>query len=256
MVGEICHDLEERCTTAEEPFREEEAKNNQLRQEVSDMNERNKELQGHIVERDLLLESLEADKTESDSALNLARSEIEMLFTRVDKLEQELVTTKNAARDEVNRIKAESDSRELEIRASLASKQSNVEELDASLLKSKNFIKSLQSEVASARADIAELQGNYEALDSSLEDFQKKLRTEGRLKEEANRNAEKAEADKNRLINELNNLQTTQKDLIAHFDLRCERNDAETDTLKRELEALMASHMLASKQSLEKVRFV
>ena len=163
VVSSICHDLEERCESAEQPLREELEKRGRLQQEYDSLLKAYEELQGRINDRNLLCDSFESENGELKETLTAMRTETHLLSQQISGLESQLRDVGAQKIAEISRLEDQLSRDDLAYRAELAAKEEEIEDLT--------------NENEEARQQFDCLQSNLDSMEQNL-----KLSTDDRAK--------------------------------------------------------------------------
>jgi predicted nucleic acid-binding Zn-ribbon protein len=253
LVGSICSDLEQRCLTAEEPFRKEEARSQKLQQHIEELQEQKNRLQGQLVERDMILESLETDKNDTEDSLKEAQVEKEQLLARIGAAERKLQDVTNASREHIDTLKTEYDTRELNLRAALADKVSTVEDQQIMLAASKDKITALHSDVESAKSCASKLQEQIQPLEVHLQQCRQDLAIEQKARTEADIKIQSIENDKEDVMCELNNMLQKHQESVSQFNAQRSKCEEQIVSLKGDIESLRSCHAATIEQISDKM---
>ena len=182
LIGDICHDLEERCATAEQPFRKAQSRVETLERDLAHAMAQRKDLETQVVDYNLRFNDLETRVLETEESL---QADNERLNIQVQALEEKLKQTEDGARSGMNDIRSDYDSKELELRAALAAKECYSEELAAHLEVSEKRCLELEASFTSYKAEVASLQTEQEAIKRDFNSRSRQLEKEINLKSEA-----------------------------------------------------------------------
>jgi predicted nucleic acid-binding Zn-ribbon protein len=259
LVGEICHDLEERCATAEEPLRQEQERSKQLQQEIDMLAEEKSILQEQHTESSMHVESLERQKIEIEACLSEEQSHAERLFSRAESLERNLRETKEAAEEELRQVRESANEREMELRASLGAHKCTVEDLEEELEEfkgraeglekelevSKKAGESFQKDLKTAETNLSKLEGNLKTLRQSFKDSQAQLEIQSLVNKQIKTEMQTVEDKNNQVLTELSDLHEKHQDLIAQSDRQRAGFEVDIEKAKQQVESLILSHNLA-----------
>lgn len=96
-MGDVCRDLEVRCENAEQPFREEEAKSQNLRAKLAEMENRNAELVAKMEGYDHTIIDLKAETCQWKEQTDAAEERSSTILANLQQLQQEVKRTKEQA---------------------------------------------------------------------------------------------------------------------------------------------------------------
>jgi chromosome segregation ATPase len=242
LVEDICHDLEERCDNAEEPFKKEQIRAETLEREISGLKGQKNKLYGQLVERDMLLESLETEKTDTEDSLRSVQVENEQLLARVSDLECSLRDENKAVETEIKRLKTEGESRELDLRAQLATKDSVADDLETRIAEAELQIKDLEANLTSTKCRASELEDKSRVLEVNLDNFERQLNSEKDSRAETEIAYQKTQENRDNLSLALQDSITRYEEASSRFDDQCRRHKSEVEDLKAEMEQLQSRH--------------
>jgi chromosome segregation ATPase len=245
LVGDICDDLEQRCLKAEEPFRQEQENVQELRQQLDELREQKSRLQGQLIERDMILDSLETNRTETEDTLNAVQLENAQLLARVDDSERKIQTATRAAQDEINTLKKEGDRKEFDLRAALAAKASIVEDQDMKLKGSEERIKTMHSDTELARSCSAGLQEQIQSLEAELRHCRHDLQAEQTAKTNVDIRMQRIGDQNDILTKEIGEIKQSHQGAVSLFEEQRHGFEKQHESLKGELESLVSNHAVA-----------
>lgn len=261
LVGEMCHDLEERCAISEEPLRQEQERTKSLQKELATLLEEKTVLKEDYTESIMHIDSLERQKSEVEACLSEEQNQTEQLFSRIDCLERNLRETKEAAQEELRRTRESDNDKEMELRASLGALRCTVEDLEEDLKESKEktervneeltaskeAIESLQSDLDSAEANLTELRANLESLNESFRDSQAQLETQTLLKEQMQVEVKIVKDKSEQVSIELSDLHERHQDLVAQSERQHSAFEDEIERARQQMESTLSSHNVVIK---------
>ncbi|KAE9990054.1 hypothetical protein EG327_001906 [Venturia inaequalis] len=259
LVGEICHDLEERCITTEEPLRKEKEKTKQVQQEMATLIEEKNTLKDQYTESNMHVESLERQKSEVEACLSEEQDQTERLSSRINSLEQDLHKIKEDAENELRQLRESGNEKEMELVASVGALQctieelhevskasvNEIEELGQELRVSRKVNQSLQADLDSTDAKLAELEGNLESLNQSLRESQAQLETQLSLNQQIEAKMQAVQDEKEQVIAELSASRENHLALISQSDQQRSAFQDELEKYKQQIESAVSSHNLA-----------
>lgn len=248
LLGDICQDLEQRCQSAEEPFRQEQQKTEKLQKEVSEAGRENSDLRGQLVERDMLLESLESTKTEAEERLRSVQLENEQLLISIDGLERVLREVSAATEAEIKRINDASEVKEIGLRAELAAKDSATADLESQIEQAERQSANLKVELVSSQHRVSELEDGYRILEVDLHAYAQKLELGNKSTMELETNLRKAQEDCETLSLALHDSKTRYDEACYRFDEQCSRHRSDLENVKIEIEQLESTNKVALQQ--------
>lgn len=259
LVGDICHDLEERCVNIEEPLRQEKEKTRKVQQEMATLLEEKNMLRDQYAESNMHVESLERQNSEVEACLSEEQNQSERLILRIESLERDLRDMKKAAEDELRQALESGNGKEMELMASLGDLRCTLEGLDEDLNESKKqteefkqrlrtseeINQSLQSVLDSKEARLAELESSLELLGRSSRQVQAQLDTQNSLNQEFQAEIRKVQDEKEQTMAELAALRGKHQDLISQSDQQRTAFQDELEKSKQQTELAISSHNLA-----------
>jgi hypothetical protein len=267
LVGEICHDLEERCATAEEPLHQEQERTKQLQREMATLVEKKSILQDQYTESSMHVESLERQKSEVEACLSEEQSHTERLFSRVESLERNMREAEEAAEDELRQVREGANEKEMELRASLGARQCTIEDLEEELKELKGKTEgiegelkvnteatgSLQMDLVYAKAELAELEKDFKSLDQDFRGSQAQLEAQTLLNMQIKAEIQTAEVKSERVLAELSDLRENYQDLVAQSDHQRAAFEDDIEKAKQQMQSLISSHNLAVEEMSTRV---
>ncbi|TID17144.1 hypothetical protein E2P81_ATG09698 [Venturia nashicola] len=259
LVGEICHDLEERCNTTEEPLRKEKEKTKKVQQEVAILLEEKDMLQDQYGKSNMHVESLERQKSEVEACLAEEQDQSGRLFSRIESLERDLRETKETAEQELRQIRESGNGKEMEFLASLRALECTAEDFEDELRESKKqnealkqalgaseqVKQSLQADLNSADRKLAELEGNLGSLDRSFRETEAQLKQQCSLNQQVEAEMRTVQDKKEQIISELSALSEHHQALTSQSEQQRSAFQDELEKYKQQLESTVSSHELA-----------
>ncbi|KAK5002122.1 hypothetical protein LTR28_011808, partial [Elasticomyces elasticus] len=128
-VADICYDLEQRCEDVETPLRAERERLQTLQGQHDKVLQDFSDLEAGLVDRDLRIVSLTAERDQAIEDLQSQENEREALFTRVEQLESQLRDTNKNADDVLIAMRKAKDDQRLEFLSTIACKEEGLDEL-------------------------------------------------------------------------------------------------------------------------------
>ncbi|KAK4989460.1 hypothetical protein LTR50_003203 [Elasticomyces elasticus] len=128
-VADICHDLEQRCEDVETPLRAERERLQTLQGQHDKVLQDFSDLEARLVDRDLRIASLTAERDQAIEDLQSQETEREALFTRVEQLESQLRDTNKNADEVLIAMRRAKDDQRLEFLSTIACKEDALDEL-------------------------------------------------------------------------------------------------------------------------------
>jgi hypothetical protein len=253
LVGNICNDLERRCSMAEEPFRKEEAKTQKLQRQVEELRDQKNCLQGQILEREMILESLETGKIRAEDSLKDVQLENEQLLARIGDSERKLRDATTTGQAEIDTLRANYDKEELDLRAELASKASIIEDQEMKLVEANERFTVLGLDVSSAKSCVSKIRSQLQSLEADLQHCRQGLETEEIAKKEAHDRIRTIENDKRILAHELKDTQQKHQESVSQFDSYRRECELQNEAFKGEIERLTSSHATTIEQMTHKL---
>ncbi|KAK6003096.1 hypothetical protein QM012_000941 [Aureobasidium pullulans] len=177
----ICHDLEARCESVEEPLRLERQKYTGLEKRYADLNKAYGELEGQVMDRDLRINALETENDRHENDLAASSQETRDLLQRIDTITRELQEANHNAQREIDQLKRERQDMEVQHATNVACKQEAFEQLREQLHQARLDVEELRSELSNTMQSRKHDNTEYEKLQVEKEQLEQQLQ-EGRGK--------------------------------------------------------------------------
>ncbi|KAF3040261.1 hypothetical protein E8E12_003734 [Didymella heteroderae] len=241
-VAQICHDLETRCNTVEEPLRQEKARSRELEQRVDELSEQVSSLESQAADDRFHLDGLEDEK------LGLAE-EKDQISARLDELRMRFEETNRDADEALRKATEEFNARELELRSTILNHEEQFQAREGTVRELSGTLSEVRSSLEHTEEELRALGNRYEDLQSRLGDTGRQLDDE---REANSRQSEEILRLRERSINLEHQLQTAESEIevitgqlsdleVSHQELRRSADEA-----FRDLEAKYTADMEAS----------
>ncbi|KAI5211868.1 hypothetical protein AUEXF2481DRAFT_26781 [Aureobasidium subglaciale EXF-2481] len=171
----ICHDLEARCESVEEPLRLERQKFTGLEKRYADLNKSYGELEGQVMDRDLRINALESENDRHENDLAASSQETRDLMQRIDVITRELQEASHKAQRDIDQLKKEKQDQEVQHATAIACKQEAFEQVREQLHQAKSEIENLRSELDNTMESRRHDNSEYEKLLSEKEQVEQQL---------------------------------------------------------------------------------
>ncbi|KAI4746403.1 hypothetical protein E4T50_03294 [Aureobasidium sp. EXF-12298] len=171
----ICHDLEARCESVEEPLRLERQKFAGLEKRYADLNKAYGELEGQVMDRDLRINALEAENDRHENDLAASSQETRDLLQRIDTITRELQEANHNAQRDIDQLKQERQDLEVQHATSIACKQEAFEQIREQLHQARLDVEDLRSELSNTMESRRHDNTEYERLQSEKEHLEQQL---------------------------------------------------------------------------------
>jgi predicted nucleic acid-binding Zn-ribbon protein len=215
----ICHDLEARCESVEEPLRLERQKFADLETRSEALNKAYGDLEGQVMDRDLRINALEAETDRHDTDLAAASQESRELTRRIDKLTRELQEANHNARQDIERLRQENQGLEVQHATAIACKQEAFENVREQLHQARLDAENLRTELGNTEESRRHTHTEYEKLQAENE------RLEHQLLENQNRIVQ-IEEERTTLLEGHSMLEQDMRKLQQEIDERQKRCDS------------------------------
>jgi len=181
-VGQVCRDLEERCAKAEEPFREEQARYKDLQARYDELSAHTSDLEAQAVDRSLVLEAMEVEKTQVEGHLRTVESENDELLERVEELQGLVKEANEDAERSLHAVRLDFDRNMIEFQATRASKDEalQAERVERQAIEQERH--DLKSEVQVAKQETAQLQSVRATLQDDIQRLRHELDSESAIR--------------------------------------------------------------------------
>ena len=155
MVGDVCRDLELRCTEAERPLREEQSRSQELRAHLEAAQGNVVELEGQARVREHEIISLTSERTELLDQIETHKDRLKGLEAKLDNRRQEFDQAQSDADIAVQTVIENARQRDLAYLATLTGKDQVFEEQSSKLAASGSRVKDLECEISQLKAEVA-----------------------------------------------------------------------------------------------------
>ncbi|KAF1934277.1 uncharacterized protein M421DRAFT_97228 [Didymella exigua CBS 183.55] len=229
-VAQICQDLETRCSTVEEPLRQEKARSQELEQRVQELSEQVSSLESQAADDRFHLDGLEDEK------LGLA-DEKDRVSARLDELRMQMKEANRDADMALRIAREEFNARELELRSTILNHEEQLQTRESSLRELNSTLSKVRNTSEHTEEELRALGERYEDLQTRLGDTSRQLDDERVAKFQQ---SEEILRLKERGINLECQLQTTELELeaiteqlsgleVSHQELRQSSDEALRD---------------------------
>jgi predicted nucleic acid-binding Zn-ribbon protein len=171
----ICHDLEARCDSVEEPLRLERQKFTGLEKRYADLNKAYGELEGQVMDRDLRVNALEAENDRHENDLAASSQETRDLMQRIDTLARELQEANYNAQRDIDQLKQERQDSEVQHATAIACKQEAFEQIREQLHQARSDAEDLRSELGNTMESRKHDNSEFEKLRSEKDHLEQQL---------------------------------------------------------------------------------
>ncbi|KAE8354243.1 hypothetical protein BDV28DRAFT_131334 [Aspergillus coremiiformis] len=156
-VEEICYDLEHRCSSIEAPLRAVEEERHKISLEAEELKRHNDELELQLRHASSTIAELQQDMSQLETHAEAATARIEELSASLDAARVELEDQRRNSHEAANRDRENARTKELDLIASMAEKEEQLEQL--------------QEEVHEQREENDQLQQTLEAISKERDDI-------------------------------------------------------------------------------------
>jgi hypothetical protein len=171
----ICHDLEARCESVEEPLRLERQKFTGLEKRYGELNKAYGELEGQVMDRDLRINALEAENDRHENDLVASSQETRDLMQRIDTLARELQEANHNAQRDIDQLKRERQDSEVQHATAIACKQEAFEQIREQLHQARSDAEDLRSELGNTMESRKHDNTEYERLQTEKDHLEQQL---------------------------------------------------------------------------------
>ncbi|KAI4731286.1 hypothetical protein E4T49_00889 [Aureobasidium sp. EXF-10728] len=171
----ICHDLEARCESVEEPLRLERQKFTGLEKRYADLTKAYGELEGQVMDRDLRINALEAENDRHENDLAASSQEARDLMQRIDTVTRELQEANHNAQRDIDQLKHEKQDLEVQHATNVACKQEAFEQVREELHQARSDAEHLCSELSKTMETRRHDNNEYENLQLEKEHLEQQL---------------------------------------------------------------------------------
>lgn len=204
MVGDVCRDLELRCTEAERPLREEQSKCQELRAHLEAARGKVAELEEQARVREQGIISLTSERTELLEQIRAHETCLKGLEAKLESIRQEFDQAQADADIAVRTARENTRQRDLAYLATLTGKDQVIEEESSKLATSEIRVKDLEYEMIQVKAQVASHAETTQAQQKVIEELNSGIATAKDL-------ADSQEAT-------INGLRESERDLISSRD--------------------------------------
>ncbi|KAJ9641493.1 hypothetical protein H2199_005463 [Coniosporium tulheliwenetii] len=177
-VDQICRDLEERCKNAEAPFREEQRKRKELQDQCDEISKHAADLEAQAVDQRLYLEALEKEKVQIQADLSAVQSDNDDLSEEATELRRHLKEAHQQAERQLATSSAQHKKKELELRTTIAAKESSLEEQERIIRELAKDKEATQDELQAVRQELDEFRGSHDLVSKKLSEVEHGLSVE------------------------------------------------------------------------------
>jgi septal ring factor EnvC (AmiA/AmiB activator) len=218
-VAQICHDLESRCLTVEEPLRREKEKSNRLEGEVDKLGRK--------------LESIESKRWETREQLDALDSENERLEKERDEIADELERLRQDF-DDAN-MKAEQTLREARDQHSTAEVQlrSTVLAREDDVRAREKDIQELHATVTAREEEVENLASTVQARENDVRAYEQEIRELKEGKDAVTNELDESRQAQKALNEQHNDLRAQLAEQIRALEIECEQTFALTGDINR-----------------------
>lgn len=252
-VGEVCRDLEERCAKAEEPFYQEQARYKDLEARFNELSAHASDLEAQTVDRSLVMDAMEVEKTQIETHLRAAESENDELSERVEELQHLLKEANEDAERSLNAARLDFDRNLIGLQAARASKDEALQTERGEREAIERELHELQSELHSAKQDTAQLQSDYATLHDQFGTLQQNLDSEATCRAQGESEVSILRAKEASLSKELEALQVDLELARSHNEALEVEDAKRTRASREELESLTRQHEMELEKAAAQV---
>lgn len=229
LVNEVCEDLQRRCDHAEEPARQEQAKNEALSTDCSALKRQLQTAEENLAELHEELQLLRAKERESAEQLHSSKSTSALLLAGKQELERAVLSTREKGEVDIQSLHIEYESKVLAHQGERAALMEELEDMKEQVLHKDRHL-----ERATERHTDLEIQLENE-----------KRQTNSKADELATREKElmTLNEDRENLREELASTRDTEANMrvqILDLDTKCAQRNTEIDDLQRQLQETRA----------------
>ncbi len=233
MVGNVCRDLELRCTEAERPLREEQRRSQDLRAHLEAAQRKVAELEDQTRVRERETISLTSERSELLDQIKTHKDCLKDLEARLDNIRQEFDQAKSNAEIAVQTAIEDARQRDLAYLATLTGKDQLFEEQSSKLAASETRVKDLEHETIQLKAEVASHSETTQAQRKAIEELNSNLITVKDL-------AAFQEAKIDRLQGSERDLISSRDDIARKAQEEFQVHESAISDLKKELQAAKA----------------
>ncbi|KAI9785649.1 MAG: hypothetical protein M1816_008272 [Peltula sp. TS41687] len=188
MVGEVCRDLENRCSNVEAPFREEQARAAKLSEELQAAQCQASRLQSELQDQRLLLNSREFDRAQLKEEVKLLNGNAQDAAQEIQQLHNQLRTVSRDAELAMSAANERAEQRELEHLAILNVKEEAIEDLQARVNELEKSLHDAGGELERQTQDYIRVHQKVDMLEDKVESQTKEMELhDARIVEQAER---------------------------------------------------------------------
>ena len=177
MVGDVCRDLEFRCTEAERPLREEQSRSQELRAHLEAAQGKVAELEGQARDREDVTISLTTERTELLDQIETHKCCLKGLEVELDNMRQEFDQAQSDADIAVQTAIENARQRDLAYLATLTGKDQLFEEQSSKLAALEGQVKDLEYETSQLKAEVASHAETTQAQQKAIEELNSSIAT-------------------------------------------------------------------------------
>ena len=177
MVGDVCRDLELRCTEAERPLREEQSRSQELWAHLEAAQGKVAELEGQARVREDVTISLTTERTELLDQIETHKACLKGLEAKLDNMRQEFDQAQSDADIAVQTAIENARQRDLAYLATLTGKDQLFEEQSSKLASSESQVKDLEFEMSQLKAEVASHAETTQAQQKAIEELNSSIAT-------------------------------------------------------------------------------
>ena len=233
MVGDVCRDLELRCTEAERPLREEQSRSQELRAHLDAVQRKVTELEGQARDREHEIISLKSERTELSDQIKTHKDCLKGLEATLDNIRQEFDQAKSDAEIAVRTAVENARQRDLAYLATLTGKDQVFDEQSLKLAASDIRVKDLEYEITQLKKEVASRSETTQAQQKAIEELKNGITTAKDL-------ATFHEAKIDELQKSERDLTSSRDDIVRKAQNESQVHDSAISELKKELEAAKA----------------
>ena len=148
MVGEICRDLELRCGEAEQPFRDEQRRAQNLQTQLEDSRSRVSELEAHAQSQTSELNDIKNERNHLSDQVEAMERRLQDLSSQLEQIHQELDWCRADHERSAQAVTEKSRQQDLEYMSILTGKDLLIEEQAAKLATSEDRIEGLENKLS------------------------------------------------------------------------------------------------------------
>ena len=233
MVGDICRDLELRCTEAERPFREEQSRSQELQVHLEAAQRKVTELKVQARDREHEIISLKSERTELSDQIKTHKDCLKCLEATLENIRQEFDQAKSNADIAVETTIENARQRDLAYLATLTGKDQVFDEQSSKLAASETRVKDLEYETTQLKTEVASRSETTQTQQKVIEELKNCIATAKDL-------AAFHEAKIDELQKSERDLITSRDNIVRKAQNESQVHDSAISELKQELQAAKA----------------